>query len=120
MATAAHTPKKVPADGITIGTDADFQSIASGVGDGRTFDRGLVKFFLIKNTTGGAINATIIGGALGEASQAGTTIASKVKSIPANGTVLLETHKFLADPSGVVTVEASSAGLEILAFYGNA
>jgi len=120
MATAAHTPKKVPADGIGLGASSDFEAITSGAGSGRTFSRSLVKYFIVENTTGSPINLTILGGSLGEASEAGTTIADNTIAIAANDFHLLETHKFLADPSGVVTLEAASAGLQVLAFYGNA
>lgn len=120
MATAAHTPLKVPAAGIVLGTSGSWEAITSGAGNGRTFNRSLCQFFTVKNTTGSAIDVTILGGALGEADKAGTTIASKTESVPANDYITFETHAFLASPAGVVTVEAASAGLEVLAFYGNA
>ena len=120
MATAAHTATNVPAAGLVLGTASEFQTITSGAGNGRTFNRSVGPFVIVENTTGGAINATVKALQSGAVAAAGTTTADKVFSIPANDFVLIETHKILADSSGVVTIEAAATGLQLLAFYGDA
>lgn len=120
MATVAHTTTNIPAAGLVLGTASEFQTITSGSGNGRTFNRSVGKFLLIENTTGSAINATLLALQPGDAVAAGTTVNDKVFSVPANDFILIETIKYLADSSGVVTVEAASTGLQLLAFYGNA
>ena len=119
MPTVAHTTINIGAGGLVLGSASEFQTITSGAGNGRTFNRSVGQYVFIENTTGSAINATLKALQPGDVVAAGTTVADKVFSVPANDTILIETIKYLADSSGVVTVEAASTGLQLLAFYPN-
>ena len=116
MATAAHTVTALTAAGLNVVGASELQAITSGAGNGRTFDLGLGPYYIVHNTSGGAINLTIKAGLPSDVSNAGTTIADKTVSIAAGAYHAFKSNKILANTSGTVTLEADGAGLEVLAF----
>lgn len=124
MATQAHDINKIPADGVKIASGAgdltqgaNAQAIASGAGNGRTFDRSVARYYLVTNSSGGALNLTVKATTPTSTTNAGTTVADNVISLDAYSCYLLETHKILAGNDGTVTLEASGVGLHVDAFY---
>lgn len=116
MATASHTVSVLGANGNDITAGAEFESITSGAGNGRTFDMGAAPYFLIENTTASAISLTIKAGQPGDVAAAGVNVADKITSIPANSVKAFRANKILANNSGLVTLEAASAGLQVMAY----
>lgn len=116
MATVAHTTTGIGAGGLNLVGASELQAITSGAGNGRTFDLSLGPFYIVHNSSGGSLNLTIKAGLPGDVSIAGTTIADKTIAIAAGAYQVLKANKILANTSGTVTLEASGAGLQVLAF----
>ena len=124
MATTVHTPTQIVGDGVKISSGsgdltqgASADAIASGSGNGSTFSRSTVSYFIVTNTSAGAINLTVKATTPSSISDAGTTINDNTVSLDAYSAYMFKTFKNLADGSGTVTIEAASTGLYVEAFY---
>lgn len=124
MATTAHTATQVVGDGVKIASGsgdltqgASADAISSGSGNGSTFSRSVVSYFIVTNTTGGAVNLTIKATTPTTTTAAGTTVNDNTVSLDAYSAYLFKTYKDLADGGGTVTIEAGATGLYVEAFY---
>lgn len=109
MAAVTITKQDVAANGFDL-TNATFETLVSGAGNGVVFDYHPHNIIVLKNPTGGAAVFTIKVKQPSSYSTPGITIPDETVSVPTGETYLYPSLAIFKDSNAQVTVECDVAG----------
>lgn len=111
MPRVAHTKTSLGRDltGVNL-TDATFQTLTTGSGNGADFTALPTDIIILKNDTGGAAVYTFIARVPGEYTTFGVTVTNPTKSVATGKTLVIRAADVFKDSAGKVNIECDVAG----------